>query len=192
MHHTSVSFLDGTTFLIGGRQSPYFMCSQMLKITLKVNAQHKHFSEADLQSQNVNSHLLCAKLNDTEKSARPIVHENSNTFNLESTLLDVCESTALASETESYQDRDHTKDPNDINLIKIDCDHAVCTECSTVCSGDDVGVLNSSLNHKSNSHTVLSCTFDLGHMDISVVHQRGNLPKERWRHAAVVVIIDGK
>jgi len=51
MHHGSAALNDGSIFLVGGRQSPYFMCDQMLRLRLHIDTSNSFENEQDQNIQ---------------------------------------------------------------------------------------------------------------------------------------------
>ncbi|RUS78801.1 hypothetical protein EGW08_013451 [Elysia chlorotica] len=136
MHHSSSTLSNGATILIAGRQSPYFMCNEMLKVTLKIadNMDTVHGSSTSPAAQSV--------------KCEPISKEN-------------CSNSLLSNAEDDV--------------------------ISEACNGNK-GSSQSLETHK------LSKPFDfqLGSLTIEVMEQKGNVPRERWRHASVVVMHEGE
>ncbi|KAH9520200.1 Leucine carboxyl methyltransferase 2 [Bulinus truncatus] len=134
MHHTSVSLSNGTTYLFGGRQSPYFMCNQMLKVKLKLRSDNsKH------------SYVGGSVSNGPDK---PKMQNSDSVKNCP---------------VEHFPAAHHE------NCSTADCD----MNCIS-------------------SKSEFSSDFDVGSIEVNIVSQKGQLPRERWRHAAVAVALDGK
>uniref|UniRef100_A0A0B6Z319 tRNA wybutosine-synthesizing protein 4 n=1 Tax=Arion vulgaris TaxID=1028688 RepID=A0A0B6Z319_9EUPU len=191
MHHASVSLSDGTTFLIGGRQSPYFMCNQMLKICLKICLKHEQLSEisGEMHLEELNSHHLSTHSNKQQNKPVSDQRISKHVENRETSSLteNVRNSTTISTSSEielqqtELSDKRFSSRESDIPGY----DQTTCAELNDSCHSDVYSLTD---EHDS----VLSCTFDMGHVHISVVCQKGNIPKERWRHAATDVIINGQ
>ncbi|BFZ01945.1 hypothetical protein BsWGS_04985 [Bradybaena similaris] len=159
MHHASVSLSDGTTFLVGGRQSPYFMCSQMLKICLDITPEHSNLPE---KHDNPQFHSRDPE-NDAKQNQPSGVANSDSTMRAngeaseglhQSTILS---ESSLSSLSNSQAKEDLKRRPEVTCHKNPDCD-----------------------------------TTDCEHVQISVIDQKGTVPRERWRHAAADVIINGK
>ena len=136
MHHSSTTLSNGATILIAGRQSPYFMCNIMLKVTLQITEN----CDASSGFQNGHNSLTSPSAQSVKRVSLP--QEN---FNSEDDVI-----------SQSHSD-------NKISSQSLE------------------------------SHN-LSKTFDfkLGELTIEVVEQKGSVPRERWRHASVVVMHEGR
>ncbi|XP_055877981.1 tRNA wybutosine-synthesizing protein 4-like [Biomphalaria glabrata] len=143
MHHTSVPLSNGITYLFGGRQSPYFMCNQMLKLILTLD-KHKQSCPGDIGR--------------ARGTSSPIESDHLVTGN----------GTFQGGDLEQCNHSDDGQRNHSIDSIKH-CD-SNCDCCNSTFSWD----------------------FELGTLQVNVVAHNGKQPRERWRHAAVAVITDGK
>lgn len=173
MHHASVTLSDGTTFLIGGRQSPYFMCDQMIKLNLFISSDH----------QQCDSHTNSSLLNSfVEKST-----ENMSTQSNKNTELHSEKHVASKRTFSSNCLKEHNTEPKDAPPQYNDEMSNPGEPEAVICDkADGIGC------NLSNKDTATSWPFQLGHVEVSIVSQKGFVPRERWRHAAVAVLVDGK
>ncbi|XP_059175408.1 tRNA wybutosine-synthesizing protein 4-like [Physella acuta] len=177
MHHASVTLSDGTTFLIGGRQSPYFMCDQMLKLNLFISSDHQH----------CDSHTNSGLLNSfVEKST-----ENISTQSYKNTELHSEKHVASKRTLSSNCLKEHNTEPKDAPPQYNDEMSNPCEPEAVICC-DKADDIECNLSNKDTDLSATSWPFQLGHVEVSIVSQKGFVPKERWRHAAVAVVVDGQ
>ncbi|CAG5127201.1 unnamed protein product, partial [Candidula unifasciata] len=185
MHHASVSLSDGATFLIGGRQSPYFMCNQMLKICLNVVPE-----QGDLTQKFEDKHCSDHSADDNKQNLPPGVASNVRATG-QSTGGSHQSSTLTESSVSSQSTTDLTRELGDTHLEKPGCDSRTCdhVQSSFPC---DSNLDPESAHQENGSDSDFSCSFHMGCVHISVVNQKGGVPRERWRHAATDVVINGQ
>lgn len=192
MHHASVSLSDGTTFLVGGRQSPYFMCNQMLKICLDITPEHSNLPE-NRDNKQFHSH---DPENDTKPNQPSCVANSGSTVRANGeTSEGVHQSTILSesslSSLSNSQAKEDLKRRREVQHKNPDCDTTDCEHVQSTFPCDFELELES-VHHENSSYSDFSCSFHMGHVHISVIDQKGTVPRERWRHAAADVIINGK
>ncbi|XP_005103732.1 tRNA wybutosine-synthesizing protein 4 [Aplysia californica] len=190
MHHVSASLRDGTVYLVGGRQSPYFMCSQILKLRLHISCDQPNISCGE--SQNFERA--------PQESEEREIHSRNGLQNMNSEESHVAESKHCSKSEENYSEKPHadscaTVADSAIDLSKDICDLKICdSNVSAEINSRLGGSVGDGGPGASNiSSQFRQCwDFDLGQLEVDVVSQTGDLPQERWRHGLVTVDSHGK
>lgn len=179
MHHSSVVLSDGRVLLYGGRQSPFFLCSQLLILDVCFN-----ILQDDL-SRHTNESVQC--IPDSLKSDKMTIVTSVSPCSLEP----------------SHCVKDHSSGRNrqfceqlDTNTghFRVDV-HSVNTDQYT--ERDTAQSLSKGDLIEKNSLDFLMekeewTEFSGGRLYCGVLRQSGDIPCPRWRHASTLVQIEGE
>ncbi|GFR79534.1 tRNA wybutosine-synthesizing protein 4 [Elysia marginata] len=184
MHHSSVTLSNGATILMAGRQSPFFMCNQMLEVTLQItdNGYESTKSQRVQSSSNFSSPETSSSV-PQESCSVPFSsvkrhdrsEDNMNTGE------------GLSQSDANLEDNGHSDECHSSLTTNVRQPHLVENVISQLPKEDKEP--SQCLESHNLSQTL---RFKLGTLTIKVVEQSGNVPKERWRHSSVVVTHDGK
>ena len=180
MHHSSVALSNGTIILIAGRQSPYFMCDQMLKVTLHTTDD----CGVSFQSQHSTSLFSSAECN-ISKEKFSLSKDSEKVLVTHAGNMDTEECVQLSSSSSTSNDVQSNKSAD----VKAAAPVSNSEFDGALQEHDKDRISSQSFEGHSLSQTL---NFKLGSVKIEVVEQKGIVPRERWRHASVVVMHDGK
>ncbi|GFO34240.1 tRNA wybutosine-synthesizing protein 4 [Plakobranchus ocellatus] len=174
MHHSSVSLSNGSTILIGGRQSPYFMCNQMLKVTLQIDDDCD--SSQTFLNQPCNADCTQDKISSSLATERVCFSSEGQRKTADD---------MLAKNIKSQS----SPNSNDVTTAKPGHSVPTAENCPASSFPRDCEQL---LNPNKSQHISQYLNFEVGKVSIEVVHQKGVIPKERWRQASVAVVLNGE
>ena len=179
MHHNAVVLAGGQVLVLGGRQSPFCICSQILLLDMCIL--NNDDSSKSLSKEKSFSNYMPMELGsfDTKCDIDNIENCESRNeyvfpFHSDNCLLDHRDTlgSVLGNECESGGD--------DV----VQSVSQPLTDCFSKANCLNVSALT--IEHTETTH------FDWGSLVCSVLHQSGNLPCPRWRHAATSVFLEGE
>ncbi|CAL1526101.1 unnamed protein product [Lymnaea stagnalis] len=197
MHHASISLSNGTTYLVGGRQSPYFMCNQMLKLTLNINLeklQHSTSKEhVDAQDVVIDPAAVASKESVMFAQQDGVQRRNGKTGGRRTKKCHRSDSEhSEDNQTQSYLNSEQYQAKVQYTATpRGDCQWDAYEHSRINCDTSDKLDYEHSIIENERLST-LTWTFELGSIEVNIVSQKGSVPIERWRHAAAAVFVDGK
>ncbi|KAK7110582.1 tRNA wybutosine-synthesizing protein 4-like [Littorina saxatilis] len=192
MHHSAIMLSDGRMMLCGGRQSPFFLCTQLLVFDLHIHADSSSVCEGQGHRQ---SAALQEGTGDRTGGSNSAMQTNSNSGDHEKT--------NGVRNDEDDKVRNGTCTSSDVNSTVAEG----ASICDTTHSNPSVSEnsTSSSSNNRPNrfnrtgsrDRQVLVTkaeeltNFEGGHVTCSVLKQSGDIPCPRWRHASALVNMKG-
>ncbi|XP_076464646.1 tRNA wybutosine-synthesizing protein 4-like [Babylonia areolata] len=191
MYHSSVVLSDGRVLLLGGRQSPFFLCSQLLLLDLVMSSGTDTQPPASSYSsipprlpqetvQDVNTPdvlITNTELSDSNRTAERTCTEHVCVRNGGDSGCAACVKSSVC-DTPSLP----PPQPCDVSPTRTLGLDADCTR-PDVCESGVRSILVTEREERTE--------FEGGHLLTSILKQSGDIPCARWRHASALVTVEG-
>ena len=209
MHHSAVVLSDGRVLLCGGRQSPFFLCSQLLVLDLQV---HSDGANGGALSRTTNWDSGGQSWGTAPVEGVDDGSGERNGDRIGDSNRERGQETNGGRNGESEGKRNSQVVEGDRSCETsgdvVVCDsHARVSTNSAAAASNNPSTGLSRVNGTSNPHREGQSTtrrltlaiereevtqFEGGHMTCSILKQSGDIPCPRWRHAATLMQIEGK
>ncbi|KAL8560391.1 hypothetical protein ACOMHN_006122 [Nucella lapillus] len=206
MYHSSVVLSDGRVLLVGGRQSPFFLCSQLLVLDLVMSSHTPGPDTHTLPAADQNDLPHQPVQGDEERNTSDASERNSR--NGEVAHGRNCGDGSVRSNgVKNTEEEDETSSSHCTACVQSSvCDpHAVASPHTCDISLRTMDLNASSTRGEANGECGVGSNrrnlvmereertdFEEGHLVTSVLEQSGDIPCARWRHASTLVTVEGR